>query len=100
MHRYLWWTSPIRYILDQACTADPAAGVCRPQPSPRDLLDLNLNWDKVANSPVSLAVFVTNVTDLRYYTNVTDSFNGEGFNVAGIGAPRMFGARLRYDFGH
>jgi iron complex outermembrane receptor protein len=66
----------------------------------RNLLDLNFNWDKVANTSFSLAAFVTNVTDLRYYYNVTNNYSSEGFAMAGIGAPRMFGVRLRYDVGH
>jgi iron complex outermembrane receptor protein len=65
----------------------------------RNVLDLNLNWDHVAQSPVSLSFFATNVTNDRYYYITSNAFYTNGYNMAGIGAPRMFGVRLRYDFG-
>jgi iron complex outermembrane receptor protein len=65
----------------------------------RHLLDFNLNWDQVLQSPVSLSFFMTNVTNDRYYYINSSAFDTNGYVMAGIGAPRMFGVRLRYDFG-
>lgn len=61
-----------------------------------DLLNLNLNWSLIANKPVDLVFFATNVTDKQYYT-----FNpGTGFETAQLGLPRMYGARIRVHFGN
>lgn len=63
---------------------------------PRDILDLNLSWMGIAGSPIDLSLFATNVTGQKYYTYVLD---GGAFAAAQIGAPRMYGARIRYTFG-
>ncbi|MCW1431223.1 TonB-dependent receptor [Novosphingobium sp. JCM 18896] len=61
-----------------------------------DLLNFNLNWKSVAGSPIDLSAFVTNVTKEVYYLSVGDS---SGFVNSPLGAPRMYGLRLRYSFG-
>lgn len=65
---------------------------------PLKLLNLNLNWKSVAGSPIDLAAFITNVTKERYYTFIPGLFGGAGFEVANLGEPRTYGARLRYNF--
>jgi iron complex outermembrane receptor protein len=65
-----------------------------------DLLNLNLNWGHVFGSPVDLALFGTNVTNAEYYTSNSDSLLGDiGFVNSVTGTPRMYGLRLRYNFG-
>jgi iron complex outermembrane receptor protein len=63
-----------------------------------NLLNLNLNWNSVANHPVDLSLFATNVTQKKYYAFVA-GLGQSGFESAVLGEPRMFGARLRYRFG-
>lgn len=62
------------------------------------LLNLNINWNRVAGSPIDLGLFATNVTKNKYYTFVP-GLGSSGLEVAAIGEPRMYGARLRVNFG-
>jgi iron complex outermembrane receptor protein len=64
----------------------------------RDLLNLNLNWDSIANLPIDASIFATNVTQEQYYPFVPGlATSGSEYGV--IGEPRMYGLRLRYRFG-
>jgi iron complex outermembrane receptor protein len=64
------------------------------------LLNLNLNWDKIAGSTFDLQLFATNVLAEKYFTAVPGAYNALGFDDAQLGPPRMYGVRLRYSFGH
>ncbi|HYD49300.1 MAG TPA: TonB-dependent receptor, partial [Terriglobales bacterium] len=64
-----------------------------------NILDLNLNWNKIAGSNVDLSLFVTNVTKEKYDVAIGNGFFTAGYEYAIRGQPRMFGARLRYSFG-
>lgn len=65
-----------------------------------DLVNLNIDWKNVGDSPISASVFVTNLTDevVRIPNQFPFSFSG-GAVHSGYMAPRMYGLRLRYDFG-
>lgn len=62
-----------------------------------ELVNLNLNWTGVMGSPLDLGLFATNVTDEKYLTYVAGSW-GSGMELGHAGMPRMYGARLRYNF--
>jgi iron complex outermembrane receptor protein len=62
------------------------------------LLNLNVNWEKVAGRPIDIEFFMTNVLDRYYPTYLTDFATVAGVVSATIGQPRMFGGRLRYHF--
>ncbi|MFK4870436.1 TonB-dependent receptor [Novosphingobium sp. ZW T3_23] len=64
---------------------------------PLSLVDLNLNWDGIAGSPLDLGLFATNVTKRYYYTHVNEQ-SSSGFISRYLGEPRMYGLRLRYRF--
>ncbi len=64
-----------------------------------DLVNLNVNWNNAMGSPVDVALFVTNVTDEEYPTNTSGGFVSGGYDAIYMGPPRMWGARLRYNFG-
>jgi iron complex outermembrane receptor protein len=64
-----------------------------------NLVNLNLNWDAVAGSPIDLAAFVTNLTNTKYRTAISQGLPTSGFENDAYGAPRMYGMRLRYRFG-
>ena len=64
-----------------------------------DLINLNLNWDSVAGSPVDLALFATNVTKEVYPVNTGGGWNSSGIGDWLLGVPRMYGVRVRYNFG-
>jgi iron complex outermembrane recepter protein len=52
----------------------------------------------VLNGPVDLSVFVTNATDEEYVTYVIGLWN-YGIEGGAVGIPRMYGMRIRYNFG-
>ncbi len=49
--------------------------------------------------PIDAAFFATNVTKQEYKVNVLGSLGTNGAEAALIGMPRMYGFRLRYNFG-
>jgi iron complex outermembrane receptor protein len=61
------------------------------------LVNLNLDWNSVGGRPFDLSLFANNVTDQRYLTD-SQVFFTVGFNSRQLGAPRTYGARLRYHF--
>ncbi|WP_232494524.1 TonB-dependent receptor [Novosphingobium kaempferiae] len=66
--------------------------------APINLVSLNAGWKSIADTPVDLTAFVTNLTKERYFTYVTGLWSSTGFETATLGEPRMYGARLRYSF--
>jgi iron complex outermembrane receptor protein len=63
------------------------------------LVDLNLDWKRIADSPLDLELFVTNAADRKYYTYVNTIYGTAGLDSWILSPPRMYGARLRYNFG-
>ncbi len=63
-----------------------------------DLINLNFNWRAIAGTPLDLSLFATNVTDEEYVTFLTGNWNTAGVESGQVGVPRMYGARLRYNF--
>jgi iron complex outermembrane recepter protein len=63
-----------------------------------DLVNFNLNWTGVFGSPVDLSAFVTNATDEEYTTFIAGVWSNGG-EYSQVGIPRMYGARIRYNFG-
>jgi iron complex outermembrane recepter protein len=61
------------------------------------LLNLNLNWNGIAGSPVDMSLFATNVTDEEYLNYLTGNWNS-GLEAVRTGVPRMYGARVKYNF--
>lgn len=64
------------------------------------LVNLNVDWQNVGGSPVGMSFFVTNLTKevVRIPNQFPYAFSG-GAVHSGYVAPRMYGLRLRYDFG-
>jgi outer membrane receptor protein involved in Fe transport len=63
------------------------------------LLNLNLNWVGAFETPLDISFFATNVLDKQYTNYVSATYTVLGFDSRIVGAPRMFGTRLRYNFG-
>jgi iron complex outermembrane receptor protein len=62
------------------------------------LLNLNANWTNLVGKPIDLSLFVTNVTGEHYYTfcsGLGGIPGSNGFETCQVGAPMMFGARVR-----
>ncbi len=64
----------------------------------RQLVDLNLNWKSVGGSPVDFSAFVNNLTNEKYYQYILDLRGPGGSRQGQVATPRMYGARLRYNF--
>ncbi|MBW8784361.1 MAG: TonB-dependent receptor [Novosphingobium sp.] len=62
------------------------------------VLNLNATWENVAQLPVDLSFFMTNVTNEHVILQINDN-QQRGFISSTIGEPRMWGFRLRYRFG-
>jgi len=75
-----------------------APDILRHQPA-TDLLNLNVNWDHAFGQPVDLAFFATNVTNQIYPVATGGAWEAAGLGDWLMGQPRMYGFRLRYNFG-
>ncbi|SEP65297.1 TonB-dependent Receptor Plug Domain [Solimonas aquatica] len=62
------------------------------------LLNLNLSWSHILASPIDFVMFGTNVLNEKYTTYTSGTYNLLAFESRVVGAPRMIGARLRYNF--
>jgi iron complex outermembrane receptor protein len=82
----------------QVASFMPANPDLRYEPA-TNILNLNVNWNKVLGSPVDAAFFMTNVTNEIYPVGIGQSWTSAGFESLLYGAPRMWGFRLRYSFG-
>jgi iron complex outermembrane receptor protein len=61
------------------------------------VVNLNVNWENVAQLPVDASFFVTNLTNEVVYLNVNEN-TSRGFRSSLLGEPRMYGFRLKYHF--
>ncbi len=62
-------------------------------------LDLNLDWNSVAGTPIDLSLFANNVTNQFTVITVNGLRDILGFDARQLGEPRMYGVRLRVRFG-
>ncbi|PEQ11948.1 hypothetical protein B2G71_14295 [Novosphingobium sp. PC22D] len=85
------WT----YTSKQTAQADSPFGIL---PS-SEVLNANLNWNSVAGSPIDFSVFATNLTNEKYPVFIGGSWNSTGSESLILGQSRMYGARLRWNFG-
>jgi iron complex outermembrane receptor protein len=95
------WTYTGRQLSNYNDRVEPALAQYSYLPQ-TTLLNLNANWNNILGKPIDLSIFATNVTRARYYTfcsglgGTVGSSNG--FETCQIGAPLMFGARVRIRF--
>ena len=64
-----------------------------------DTLDATLQWRDMFGHPLTGTVFVNNLTNKKYESFSALTGNSPGYRTSVYGMPRMFGVRLRYDFG-
>jgi iron complex outermembrane receptor protein len=67
--------------------------------APYGLLNINADWDDIAEQPIDLSFFMTNATDKLYKVGAFSLYNSLGASGAVYGEPRMFGFQIRYRFG-
>ncbi|RYE60814.1 MAG: TonB-dependent receptor, partial [Oxalobacteraceae bacterium] len=63
------------------------------------LLNLNAAWRNVAGSGIDVAAFATNITNRKYRVNYGEGLESNGIVDFLYGQPRMYGVRVRYNFG-
>lgn len=63
-----------------------------------ELWNYNASWMGILGSGFDLSFFVTNAKDEEYVTYVSGSFNTLRYESRMTGLPKMYGARLRYNF--
>jgi iron complex outermembrane receptor protein len=63
------------------------------------LTNLTLQWANIAHSSVDATLFVNNVANKQYVHNVLLSTSSFGVFSGDYGPPRMYGIRIRYNFG-
>lgn len=62
------------------------------------LVNLRLDWASVLQSNFDVALYVDNATNEDYVTGGLNVMTSLGVNVNSYGAPRTFGASVRYNF--
>jgi len=84
-------------VVDRTNPALPitAGGGIAPSSS---VLNLNATWENVAQLPVDLSFFMTNVTNEKVILQINDN-SARGFISSIVGEPQMWGFRLKYRFG-
>jgi iron complex outermembrane receptor protein len=63
------------------------------------LINLRVDWNDIAGSPLDLGLFVRNLADKEYQSGPNASGQSLGLLTSLYGPPRMYGAELRYRFG-
>jgi iron complex outermembrane recepter protein len=64
-----------------------------------DIVNVNLNWTDLFATNVDAGLFMTNATDEEYFVNTGGGYVSSGIGDVLMGAPRMYGVRVRYSFG-
>ncbi|HEY6131379.1 MAG TPA: TonB-dependent receptor [Halioglobus sp.] len=90
-------TAGYTYISEQFATGNsPTFG----ELDSYNLVNLNLGWQAIAGSAFDAAFFVTNLTDEEYTAYVPGIYDTlAGMEFRAVGEPRMWGVRLKYNFG-
>lgn len=63
-----------------------------------ELFNLSANWMNIGGSSFDASVFVNNLLDKEYISNVYGNYLSFGAEFYNPGPPRMVGARLKYSF--
>ena len=85
-------------VVNRTNPANPITSGAGVAPS-STVINLNATWQDVAQMPVDLSFFVTNLTNKPVILQINDN-TLRGFISSTIGEPRMWGFRLRYKFGN
>ncbi len=64
-----------------------------------EVVNLNANWKAIFGSNFDAGLFMTNALDEEYTTYVAGLYNSMGFEARMTGVPKMWGAKVRYNFG-
>ena len=82
------------FTSDQFATTDgPFANL-----GSRRLVNLSAGWRAIYGSGFDASIFVTNARDEEYRTYVSGLYTHLGAEFGTVGEPRMYGARIKYNF--
>jgi iron complex outermembrane receptor protein len=84
-------------VVDRTNPAMPITSGAGVAPS-SSVLNINVNWENVAQLPIDLSFFMTNVTNEVTVQQINENTT-RGFLSEIYGEPRMWGFRLKYRFG-
>jgi outer membrane receptor protein involved in Fe transport len=62
------------------------------------ILNFNLSWSGIYGTGFDMSLFANNVTDEKYLTYVSGTYTVLGLEAGAPGTPRIYGARLKYNF--
>lgn len=62
------------------------------------LVNVRAEWNDIAGTPISAAVYAQNLTDEEYLVGGFPLGAVTGQNSVAVGTPRMYGVEVRYDF--
>lgn len=77
---------------------DLATAIAASQEDEYEVVNLRFDWRNVMGSSFDLAAFVNNAADKEYAVGGLNVMETLGFAANAMGAPRTFGASLRYQF--
>ena len=63
------------------------------------VLNLNAAWKNIANSNIDVMAFATNITNEVYFSTAGGGFESAGVDDRLLAPPRMYGVRVRFNFG-
>ncbi len=63
-----------------------------------EVVNLSANWNAILGSSFDAGLFMTNALDEEYTTYVSGLYNSLGFETRMTGVPKMWGAKVRYNF--
>lgn len=62
------------------------------------IVNLNYDWKGIMGKPFDLSIFASNVFDEEYITSISGTYEN-GLETGQVGVPRMYGVRVRYNWG-
>ncbi|VWX48834.1 TonB-dependent receptor [Novosphingobium sp. 9U] len=64
-----------------------------------NLVSADISWTNIMASNIDLSAFASNLTSEHYFVGVGNTWTSGGFENQLVGQPRMYGLRLRVNFG-
>ncbi|MCB1686902.1 MAG: TonB-dependent receptor [Halioglobus sp.] len=62
------------------------------------LVNLNFDWNGIMGKPFDMSIFASNVFNEKYITSISATYEN-GVETGQVGVPRMYGVRVRYNWG-
>jgi iron complex outermembrane receptor protein len=62
------------------------------------LVNLNYDWKGIMGKPFDLSIFASNVFNEKYITSISGTYEN-GVETGQVSVPRMYGVRVRYNWG-